>query len=135
MKSFAQRLLTLRGDIKQNAFAQELGLNPNTLRAYEEGRSFPNQKILERICVKYSLSPAWLLLGEGSMRPLESDNQKETVPDAGPCLRCLALYERLVQAQERESVLLKENAALKVEMTHLSLSSTAGSVTAQANTA
>ena len=129
MTTFAQRLLTLRGATKQGVFAQELRLNPNTLRAYEEGRSFPNQKILERICVKYSVSPVWLLLGEGSMRPLEPDNQKKAVPDESQttpaaCQRCMGLYEKLVQAQERENVLLKENAALKAEMSRFSLSST-----------
>ena len=140
MITFAQRLLALRGATKQKIFAQELRINPNTLRAYEEGRSLPNQKVLERICVKYSVSPVWLLLGEGSVRPLELDRQKEAGADEGSassamCQRCLELYEKLVQAQGRENMLLKENADLKVEMARLSLSSTAGDVSAQANTA
>ena len=61
-------MLMLRGSTKQGTFAQELEVNPNTLRAYEEGRSLPNQDVLSRICVKLSVSPAWLLLGQGPMK-------------------------------------------------------------------
>lgn len=68
MTTFAQRLLILRGSTKQGEFAQQLEVNPNTLRAYEEGRSLPNQDVLSRICVKFSVSPSWLLLGHGPMR-------------------------------------------------------------------
>lgn len=62
--------------MKQKDFAQILGINPNTLRAYEDGRSIPNQDVLERICVKFSVSPAWLLLGRGPM--YEKGNKDDT---------------------------------------------------------
>ncbi len=67
MKTIASRLLMLRGETKQGQFATMLGLNPNTLRAYETGRAIPNQEILARVCVKFSVNPAWLLLGTGPM--------------------------------------------------------------------
>ena len=68
MTTFAQCLPILRGSTQQGEFAQQLEVNPNSLRAYEEGRSLPNQDVLSRICVKFSVSPSWLLLGHGPMR-------------------------------------------------------------------
>lgn len=67
MNTIAERFLLLRGQTKQGDFAKALGINPNTLRNYENGRALPNQEILERICVNFSVSPEWLLLGRGPM--------------------------------------------------------------------
>lgn len=67
MTTIADRFLQVRGKIKQGEFAKALGINPNTLRNYENGRVLPNQEILERICTQFSVSPRWLLLGEGAM--------------------------------------------------------------------
>ena len=68
MSTVAGRLLQVRGKTKQGDFAKLLGINPNTLRTYENGRSLPNQDFLARVCVQFSVSPSWLLLGEGPMR-------------------------------------------------------------------
>ena len=76
MDTIAERLLRVRGKTKQGEFAKSLGINPNTLRTYENGRSLPNQEVLERICVQFSVSPAWLLLGVGPMRA----NLEEPLP-------------------------------------------------------
>ena len=74
MNTIAERLLRVRGKTKQGDFAKALGINPNTLRTYENGRSLPNQEILEKICVQFSVSPAWLLLGVGPMRGTLKDS-------------------------------------------------------------
>ena len=73
--SIAERILTVRGTRKQGDFARELDVNPNTLRAYEKGRATPGQDFLERLAVKFSVNPEWLLLGRGDMhlRPNASD--------------------------------------------------------------
>lgn len=75
MSTIAERLLILRGKAKQGDFAKTLGVNPNTLRSYENGRSNPNQEFLERLCVQFSVSPSWLLLGIGPMRANEPTEQ------------------------------------------------------------
>lgn len=64
MSSIGERLLAVRGDVSQAVFAKALGINPNTLRSYERGLAIPNQEVLARICVNFSVSPEWLLLGE-----------------------------------------------------------------------
>ncbi len=66
-KSIADRILNVRGARKQGDFARELDVNPNTLRAYEKGRATPGQDFLERLAVKFSVNPEWLLLGRGDM--------------------------------------------------------------------
>lgn len=65
--SIADRILSVRGPRKQSDFARELDVNPNTLRAYEKGRATPGQDFLERLAVKFSVNPEWLLLGRGEM--------------------------------------------------------------------
>ena len=65
--SIADRILSIRGTRKQGEFARELDVNPNTLRAYEKGRATPGQDFLERLAVKFSVNPEWLLLGQGDM--------------------------------------------------------------------
>src|SRR5574344_1354858 len=88
MSTLADRLLLVRGKAKQGAFARGLGVNPNTLRSYENGRSSPNQEFLERICVQFSVSAGWLVLGRGDMR---AGSPREAIrppapdgPDAAP---------------------------------------------------
>ena len=73
MTTIAERFLLVRGKAKQGDFAKAIGINPNTLRNYENGRVLPNQEILERICTQFSVSPAWLLLGVGAMRETRKD--------------------------------------------------------------
>lgn len=85
MKTIGERLLFVRGEMKQGAFAKALNINPNTLRNYESGRVSPNQDILERICVQFSVSPEWLLLGTGPAwqkgAPLPPPKHYSTAPE------------------------------------------------------
>ena len=82
MNTFAERLLLLRGKIKQNEFAKLLEINPNTLRSYENGLALPNQKLLESICVKFSVFPEWLLLGTGPMYATKEAGSEEGISQA-----------------------------------------------------
>lgn len=118
MKTIGERLLFVRGEMKQGEFAKRLNINPNTLRNYESGRVLPNQDILERVCVQFSVNPTWLLLGIGA----EKNEEAALAPKANTaaCSRCVELYEKLtlaqgkvIQAQEQKEALLKENGELK----------------------
>lgn len=61
METFGQRLKAIRGTESQSAFAERVGLNVGTLRAYESDRNSPTiDKILE-ICSKLSIHPIQLI--------------------------------------------------------------------------
>ncbi len=123
MTTIAERLLLLRGSTKQGEFARLLGINPNTLRSYENGRSLPNQDILERICVQFSVSPSWLLLGQGAMKV--SDEAVEVSPQTGfhqeevtatPLETKLSrLEQELDEERQERRILSKENMRLYQE--------------------
>ncbi len=134
--SIAERLLQVRGAIRQGEFAKALGINPNTLRNYENGRVSPNNAILERICVQFSVNPAWLLLGTGLMKTPTHDGTMrrdgtishggEVVREQNACPHCTELYEKLVhalnkamQTQEQKEEVMKENAVLREENARL----------------
>jgi transcriptional regulator with XRE-family HTH domain len=116
MSSIAERLLVVRGKTKQGLFAAKLGINPNTLRGYESGRVLPNFDVLAKVCVEYSIEPAWLILG---IEPMKSQAGHEKpakyVRTPAGCPHCLELYAKLVRAQDHEIELLEENSALKAE--------------------
>ena len=115
MSTIAERLLKLRGKSKQGEFAASLCVNPNTLRSYENGRSLPNQDFLERICVQFSVSPAWLLLGQGPMWLDECEaEQKGVQASAGgmPCPECAALKNELASEKQERRNLSDENRQL-----------------------
>lgn len=142
MTTISERLLELRGERKQGEFAKLLGINPNTLRSYESGRSLPNQDILERICVHFSVSPAWLLLGHGPMKieefptvPLTSETvgppEQQSAPDSKILIEKLEkeleaerLERRTLTNENRRlyqenSTLLRENGDLREKIARL----------------
>lgn len=121
MSTISERLLLLRGKTKQKEFARTLAINPNTLRSYENGRSSPNQELLEQICVQLSVSPEWLLLGRGPMRadPLAKNAEQEPpAPDSNPaapastCRQCEELRKALAGEQQERRELCAENRQL-----------------------
>lgn len=99
MSTIAERLLMVRGSAKQGEFAKALSINPNTLRNYENGRVLPNQDILERICVQFSVSPVWLLLGTGSMYSQGEVPQNEV--DLVQLTSALRVVEQALQDADR----------------------------------
>ena len=111
------RLLQVRGKTKKGDFAKLLVINPNTLRTYENGRSLPNQDFLARVCVQFSVSPSWLLLGEGPMRVGEKMPGTKVI---APQEKTSAKTERsnevlLAEVQRERQDLSKENQLLHKE--------------------
>lgn len=78
MSTIADRIIAVRGKMRQADFAEKIGINTNTLRNYENGRALPNQKVLESICVHFSVNSSWLLLGAGSI--YVSDQHPKKIP-------------------------------------------------------
>ncbi|MDO9575096.1 MAG: helix-turn-helix transcriptional regulator [bacterium] len=50
----------------QKEFAALLNISQNALSNYEKGRRYPSYRILVEISQIANVSPAWLLIGEGS---------------------------------------------------------------------
>ncbi|MEM5788349.1 MAG: S24 family peptidase [Syntrophobacteraceae bacterium] len=46
-------------------FAQQTGVSKNTLINYRDGATSPSADFLEAVCREFSISPGWLLMGEG----------------------------------------------------------------------
>jgi putative phage repressor len=134
MSTIAERLLLLRGKTKQGEFANSLGINPNTLRSYENGRTSPNHEFLEQICVQFSVSPEWLLLGHGPIRPEDSETPQNELPQPMPHDEALRRLEARLDASENErrelgienrqlhrdkAELLRENGELREKLARL----------------
>lgn len=128
--------------MRQHEIAKILGESQSKVSAIETGERPPDLETLIRFCDIYSTDPNVLLAGGyqrilGDERDCEekktTDKSSEEKPETSPavpveqqqaasdgCNRC-DLYDKLVQAQERENALLrKENAALDAKNKELS---------------
>lgn len=61
-----ERLVLIRGSKSQLAFAEEMGVNKNTIGSYERGQSRPDSDFLLRL-VEMGINPNWLITGRGEM--------------------------------------------------------------------
>lgn len=55
------------GHKERKAFANVLGMHPDTLGGYERGDTFPDQAFLARYKREFSVNLNWLFTGEGEM--------------------------------------------------------------------
>jgi len=63
--------------IKQNAFAEELGISNNHLSSIECGKSTPSLDLFLKICTQLAVTPDYLLLGSG-----RSNNVPKEITDS-----------------------------------------------------
>ena len=70
-EKLGQRISLARGDRSQISFAEDLGVNKNTLLGYEKGRVVPDILTVRKICTLSGVNWDWLASGEGRMRPEE----------------------------------------------------------------
>lgn len=68
-KRIGERIRELRADESQGEFARKFGLSQVDISRIERGEVKPTPELLYNICIKYARPMAWLLTGEGSMRP------------------------------------------------------------------
>ncbi len=66
MKTFAERLRYVRGNLSREDFALAIGVHKNTIGRYERGQSEPELSITSQICLKFNVDPQWLVLGKGT---------------------------------------------------------------------
>jgi transcriptional regulator with XRE-family HTH domain len=76
-KSLGKRIEAARAGESATDFAASIGIHKNTLSRYEHGSRVPDAWLLTRICEQKRLSPTWLLLGVGAMRPSEPASPPE----------------------------------------------------------
>ena len=95
--ALAERIKAARGRESQDIFAAKIGLSRATLSLYERGASQPNAEVLRKICDFTTVSPAWLLLGQGPMRLDEAPVQD----DSGILSLPLSIQEHIEMAEAR----------------------------------
>jgi phage repressor protein C with HTH and peptisase S24 domain len=61
------RIRLARGKQTREAFAQRLGIHPQTLYRYESGGRSVDADLLMKICTECSISSEWIIFGKGSM--------------------------------------------------------------------
>jgi len=54
-------------ELTQKAFAERIGVKPNTIATYEIGRNQPIDAIINLICREFNVNENWLRTGEGDM--------------------------------------------------------------------
>lgn len=63
-----ERIKVIRGGLKQEEFAEKLGVSKVTVGRWERGERVPDARDLFRITTEFSeVNPTWLLTGEGPM--------------------------------------------------------------------
>ena len=79
MENRIQKIIDSQG-ISLNAFAQEIGVNRSTISHILTGRNKPSVEVLQKILKRFpSLSPDWLLLGNGGMH---AKNESSDTPSS-----------------------------------------------------
>ncbi len=48
-------------NLSQSDLAKEIGVSTNTISHYEGGKTTPSEKVIEKICERYSVSRDWLM--------------------------------------------------------------------------
>lgn len=77
MKDRITQLLSREG-ISPAEFADKIGVQRSSISHVLNGRNYPSASFIQKILVSYkTLSPRWLLLGEGSMFEAKSGPVKE----------------------------------------------------------
>ena len=109
-----ERIRSIRGEMNQEAFAVAVGVNRNTLRAYEKGVNLPNSEFLASVSSKFGINPAWILLGEGPVYRADSEHKSsQHVPATAAAKACPDSELDAVRQENRE--LRQENRELRIE--------------------
>ena len=133
MSTLHERLKFLQGDASQADFSAKFDITQTRWGRFIRGETQPDAEIVRRICTVLNVEPRWLLFGEGP----ESGCGGQAMADADPMRgtvrgtvqkvgvegvltdmgekKLIDLYDKLIESQEREITLLKENVALQAE--------------------
>ena len=75
MNGIGERLRDIQSafGLTQRQMAARAGVHINSMQNYQAGKRIPDGSFLEKICREFSVSPRWLLVGEGGMLPGAGD--------------------------------------------------------------
>ena len=132
--TIGERILALRAGSSQATFAHQIGINANTLRAYEKGRAVPNADTLAALCEKTGAAPQWILMGTGP-KYINIDDPPDKdgtiTQDSAACpertdrsrqdilARFISLSDSVVKMAEQNHKLTLENADLRIRLAEL----------------
>ncbi len=69
MSTLGERIKRVRGGATQAEFATRIGISKAALGGYERDENLPGVDVISKICKKCNISPEWLVLGHGGLRP------------------------------------------------------------------
>lgn len=75
IETLAGRIAWVRGEERQEDFAERLGIGRTTLIRYESGERTPDAGFLSSLVAEFGVDASWLLLGGGV--PKQELNQRE----------------------------------------------------------
>jgi len=77
-----KRIKAARGQVKQEDFAQTVGVSRGTISRWEKGETFPDACEIQKICEICDVDPAWLIIGNKlENNASRFDNLSSTTPD------------------------------------------------------
>lgn len=90
LESLGRRIAHVRGTMRQEDFAQRLGVSRKTLIRYESDERIPGADFLQAVASAFGVDGTWLLLGVGTppkldLSPREAallDNYRQSTEDA-----------------------------------------------------
>lgn len=104
-----QRIVQLRGDMSQTAFAELLGVSRSSLLRYEKGERQPDADLLARLCDRLGADGHWLLTGSSRGQAGEASSRSQDPPN--PASAGKELQQVWADAAERELSLASYRAA------------------------
>lgn len=98
MMTIGERIKSLRGGTSREMFASQLGIHPQSLYRYEQGKHKVDLSAIVAICDKLNISSEWIIFGRGSVTQ-EKNNDLEPSPEA--------IKQKIHSTIPNESMLLK----------------------------
>lgn len=75
MMTIGERIKSLRGGTSREVFASQLGIHPQSLYRYEQGRHKIDLPTIVTICDKLNISSEWLIFGRGPINQDKTNDQ------------------------------------------------------------
>ena len=98
-------------NLKQNQFAQEIGVSGGNLNGWLKNKTKPGADALMAICEKFKVNINWLLTGKGEMLITEQKKTIDCYPDEKrkffkePCMLVLSTMIEKLDIEKRKKLI------------------------------
>ena len=109
MKTFLEKVLEVKKDLSETAFARALGMNQKTVNLYMNGERKPSLEFVKNICSNFGVSSDWLLglptaggghtVTAGTSAAVNIGSGSATV--GGDCSKCQLMADHIRQITGR----------------------------------